>query len=347
MRNVLIILTLFFFSQKTDKKRKKQLGLLNKIKAKKSKSQLDDEIESESDEDEDDNERQSLGDQAASSSEGEIEETAKEKRLRLAKKYLQEIENEEKERLQVDEVDDHLISRRLKHDTLDAIGKLTKRVADTYVGGDIDNIRCLKNGHKLPITCLVVSMDNKYVYSASKDCSIIKWCFETSKKLKVIPGGRKGTEETHIGHTDIINAIAITSDSKFLATGCKNAIINIWEPGEMKFLKRFKGHKDQISGLVFRRSSHILYSCSFDKTVKVWNVDDLCYVETLFGHQDKVTSIDCGLREKPITSGGTDLTVRIWKIVEESQLVFQGKCGSIDSVRYLDEDHFVTIGDDG
>ena len=59
--------------------------------------------------------------------------------------------------------------------------------------------------------------------------------------------------------------------------------------------------------------------------MKVWNVDEMAYVETLFGHQDRITGVDAGVRERAVTSGGRDGTVRVWKIVEESQLVFNGK----------------------
>ena len=51
----------------------------------------------------------------------------------------------------------------------------------------------------------------------------------------------------------------------------------------------------------------------------------MAYVETLFGHQDRITGVDAGVRERAVTSGGRDGTVRVWKIVEESQLVFNGK----------------------
>lgn len=72
-----------------------------------------------------------------------------------------------------------------------------------------------------------------------------------------------------------------------------------------------------------------------------------------FGHQDKVTGIDAGLRERAITSGGTDGSVRVWKIVEESQLVFNApspngaSAASVDSVKLLNEESFVTCGEDG
>ena len=40
--------------------------------------------------------------------------------------------------------------------------------------------------------------------------------------------------------------------------------------------------------------------------------------------------------------------MRIWKIVEESQLVFQGgHFGSIDCIRHINQEHFISGADDG
>lgn len=66
-----------------------------------------------------------------------------------------------------------------------------------------------------------------------------------------------------------------------------------------------------------------------------------------FGHQNQITSIDALYKERALTSGGADGTLRIWKIVEESQLVYNGHSGSIDCVRLVNEEIFLSCGDDG
>ena len=70
-------------------------------------------------------------------------------------------------------------------------------------------------------------------------------------------------------------------------------------------------------------------------------------METLFGHQDKISGIDCGARERCITVGGRDGSARVWKILEESQLVYNGPQSSLDCVKLLNEEHWVTAGEDG
>lgn len=77
-------------------------------------------------------------------------------------------------------------------------------------------------------------------------------------------------------------------------------------------------------------------------------MDDMAFVEALFGHQTPVTGIDAHIRERAITSGGSDRTVRIWKIIEESQLVYTGgHDGSIENVKLINEETFLSSGDDG
>ena len=198
-------------------------------------------------------------------------------------------------------------------------------------------------------------------------------------KLARVVGGRKGCEDKHIGHCTSVNCVAISSDSKFLVSGDDSNLIMIWKINAINNKKEppkdlnsglervhvFRGHRSPVSGLAFRIGTHTLYSCSHDRSVKVWNLDEMAYVETLFGHQDRISGIDAGIRERVLTSGGRDGTVRIWKIVEESQLVFNAPAvtsertkdsyknsgvvgsASVDSIKLLDEQHFLTCGEDG
>uniref|UniRef100_A0A4W3GGU1 U3 small nucleolar RNA-interacting protein 2 n=1 Tax=Callorhinchus milii TaxID=7868 RepID=A0A4W3GGU1_CALMI len=262
--------------------------------------------------------------------EDEIEETVQEKKLRLAKVYLAQLQQEEEEKAE----------EQLEGDQVGG------RLEDEYLPPDPSEIRLLK-GHQLPITCLVISADDKYIFSGSKDCSIIKWDVANGKKLHTIQGGRKGTEDKHVGHTAHILCMAISSDSKYLAAGDRNKMIMIWDPATCQHVYTFKGHKDAVSGLSFRKGTHQLYSASHDRSVKVWNVDQNAYVETLFGHQDVITGLDCLSRECCVTAGGRDRTVRVWKITEESQLLFYGHESSVDCIQLINEEYMLSGGDDG
>ncbi|XP_076236756.1 U3 small nuclear riboprotein factor 55K isoform X6 [Calliopsis andreniformis] len=162
-------------------------------------------------------------------------------------------------------------------------------------------------------------------------------------KLKTIKGKRKNQEGIKC-----VQCIAVSTDGKFLVVGDSGSKdIKVFCADSLNHIKNLQGHRDSVTGLVFRKDTHTLYSASADRSVKVWNLDDMAYVESLFGHQSAITSIDALARERAITSGGFDKTIRIWKIVEESQLIFNGHGGSIDAVKLINEENFFSCGDDG
>jgi len=277
----------------------------------------------------------------------EDNETPEEKRLRLAKLYLAEVERELSDRKGTKDVATEL-EERLQEDVEEEKGKLRKEFAVNLMVLSAEDVKYFGDKqHKLPITCVVISPDSTKVYSASKDAGLVVWDINTGEKLFRVPGGRKGQQSYHEGHCNTVLALAVSSDGKYLASGDMDKLIHIWDTLTMKRVYTFKGHRDSISGLVFRRGTHTLYSCSFDRSVKIWSVDERAYVETLFGHQDKICAIDCGARERCVTAGGRDTSARVWKIVEESQLVFNGPQSSIDCIKLLNEEHWVTAGEDG
>ena len=102
-----------------------------------------------------------------------------------------------------------------------------------------------------------------------------------------------------------------------------------------------------MTGLIFRKDTHTLYSVSKDRAVKVWSLDEMAYVESMFGHQAAITDIDALYRERAITSGGSDCSIRVWKIAEESQLVYNGHKGCIESVKLINDENFLSAGNDG
>ncbi|NXD99725.1 U3IP2 protein, partial [Chaetorhynchus papuensis] len=286
----------------------------------------------------------------AVAAEEEVDETPQEKKLRLAKQYLEELR-------QLGESRPAPVPRQgavLGYSR--AWGRVLGSPAHILLflqvqPPDPARIRVLR-GHQLPVTCLVISPDDKFIFSASKDGSLIKCkclpgAVDSGKRLCVVPGGKKGSEERHLGHASHVLCMAISSDGKYLATGDRNKLIMIWDAATCKRLHIFTGHRDAVSGLSFRKGTHQLYSASHDRCVKVWDVAENAYVETLFGHQDVITGLDSLSRECCVTAGGRDGTVRLWKIPEESQLVFSGHQGSIDCIQLINEEHMVSGADDG
>ncbi|KZT01604.1 WD40 repeat-like protein [Laetiporus sulphureus 93-53] len=266
------------------------------------------------------------------------DETPAEKRLRLAKMYLDGVKQGlglADGEFDAAEIDRELISSRLKQDVLEHSGKIHLFVADSY---DLANPPLLRTrGHHFSATAAVASTDGRWLFTSGKDGSIIKWDLYTGRKShvfhKIKPAKDKGKGKAVFdvnGHTDEVWTIALSVDGKYLASGGKDRRVGVWDVEKNEWVKGFSGHRDHISALAFRKApstastSTQLYSGSFDRTLKLFDLSSMGYVETLFGHQAPVLSLDALRGETAVSAGGRDKTVRYWKIPEETQLVFRG-----------------------
>ncbi|KAH9917991.1 WD40 repeat-like protein [Fomitopsis serialis] len=274
---------------------------------------------------------------AYESGEEDEEETPAEKRLRLAKMYLDGVKQGlglAEGEVDAAEIDRELISTRLKQDVLEHSGKVHLFVADSYQIEDAPSIRT--RGHRFSVTGAVASPSARWLFTSGKEGAIIKWDLHTGRKvhtfLKCRPDKGKGKDVS--GHTDEVWALAVSPDGRYLASGGKDRRVGVWDVEKNEWVKGFTGHRDHISALAFRKvqpnatTSTQLYSGSFDRTLKLFDLTSMGYVETLFGHQAPVLALDALRSETAVSAGGRDKTVRFWKIPEETQLVFRGGGGS-------------------
>ncbi|KAG1743732.1 WD40 repeat-like protein [Suillus paluster] len=288
------------------------------------------------------------------------QETPAEKRLRLAKLYLESVKDGLAEgEFDAAEIDRELISERLRQDVLEHSGKVHLFVADFYDLTSTSTLRC--RGHRFSVTSAVASDDVRYLFTSGKEGTINKWSLQTGKKMatfykqRVAKGKEKALPQDIQGHTDEILSLAISSDGRYLASGSKDRRVGVWDVEKEEWVKGFGGHKDSVSSVAFRKGTQQLYTGSFDRTVKLFDLSVMGYVETLFGHQDTIHSLDALRGETAVTAGARDRTIRFWKIADESQLVFRG--GGKSAIRELleggafegheDEEHVNGVDVDG
>lgn len=319
-------------------------------KSKKKKEKIeDDDDEIDSDDEEVLGNGGAPAEEAYSGDENEME-TPQEKRLRLAKQYLEEIEKEEKSRAEYNEDMGDSLAKRVTKDYLDRTGKLRRQVAHLYKGYKEQEVKVLKNKlHKLPVTTICLSSDSNILFSGSKGNCVLKWDLSKNPPTpEAITLTRSAAEEKLKLPKIQISCLALSTDNKFLAIGETSNIIHIHCPKTLAPLGKLKDHRGAITALVFRKDSHDLFSAGKDRSVNVWSLNEMAKIETLYGHQSPITDIDALVRERAITSGGSDASIRIWKVDEESQLVYNAHTGhNVDHVKLVNEENFVSGGDDG
>ncbi|KAL5121918.1 pre-rRNA processing protein [Pleosporales sp. CAS-2024a] len=283
------------------------------------------------------------GEPESSEDEGE---TAAEKRLRLAQRYLDNIRNEVEEDVGFDaeQIDKDLIAERLKEDVAENKGKIYK-----YIAQELDFEEASHafghSGLQKAITGCAIKLP--YVWTISKDLCVEKWEIPDPKSYAPNPDRpsnltprrtpkrlfwRKGDsskkgDRTFIGHTGEIISIAVSDSGKYLATGDKHARLIIWDAETLRPRHVFTRHRDAVTSLSFRRGTEQLFSGGADRAVIVWSAPENAYIETLVGHQDAVIGIAGGLevnQETCVSVGARDRSARLWRVVEENQLVFHG-----------------------
>ncbi len=169
--------------------------------------------------------------------------------------------------------------------------------------------------HTGAIWDLIVTPDNKHVISASTDKTIRIWDVKTKLEVRKILG------QIGDGNYGGINAIALSSDSRWLAVGgwtdeqcmgkCGNIRIYDFYSGEI--LQLLESHSNTVLDLSFSDDNKYLVSGSTDKTVKVWSTgDDFNLYQTLSKHIGYVYAVKT-LPGGNIISAGEDGQVILWK----------------------------------
>ena len=344
----------------------------------------DDMLEDALDEDEFGRKKGKKGGDSDEDSDEEVKETADEKRLRLAKSYLEKLRREEAEDgsgSDEDEDEDNIrnmdshdrLANRLKNEAMAKSGRVRREIAHRVVAPTLDDDsdvdeddetetegdawRDIRRGHKLSVTGMSLTPDDSTCYTVSKDGSIARWDIETGARTRFPRGPPAVVDPTRGGGGPMappkcgaatLLCCAVSQDHNMLCVAGTDKRIHVWDTRTMKKVHEFASHRGAVTGLAIRDGTGQMFSSSTDKTLKVWSLDDMAYVDTLFGHQSDVLGVAPQRKERVVTVG-RDRTCRFWKVAEDSQLIFRPSPGGgqLESVAFTSADTWITGADDG
>lgn len=324
----------------------------------------DDIIESEEEDDEEGTGSDADGREERQEEDEFAAETADEKRLRVAKAYVEKIrgivsrereDEEESERAEEREGQrDSLVAQILQQEQLEESGRVRRLIASRVQKPEtVDEFRVLVK-HRQSVTAVALSEDDLKGFSASKDGTIVQWDVDSGKGEKYMwpteevlkSHGAKDPQGRAMKHSKHVLALAVSSDGRYLASGGFDRHVHLWDTRTREHLRAFPGHRGPVSCLTFRQGTSELFSGSFDRTIKIWSAEDRAYITSLFGHQSEVLSIDC-LRKERVLTVGRDRSMQLWKVPEESRLVFRAPASSLECCCFINNDEFLSGSDDG
>lgn len=280
-------------------------------------------------------------------------ETAADKRRRLAKDYLASLEEELVDGFDAKDLDEDIISRRLRQDAAQSQGHIFRDLSRCTAGP----VRTARTSARHLTACCAAGAS---VYTGAKDGRVDRYRLEPDALgLKC----RLQKSRTLRGR---VFCVAADSAGRYLAAGLPGRFC-VLHAETLESVKEFKVAGDVLA-LQFRRNSLELYVGGTDLRLRTYDLAQLAFVETLHGHQDSILGISALDQERCVTVGARDRTAIYWKIPEESRLTFRGGDtraaaqlranelanardvvleGSIDCCAMLDNLYFVTGSDNG
>ncbi|TBU24232.1 WD40 repeat-like protein [Dichomitus squalens] len=114
------------------------------------------------------------------------------------------------------------------------------------------------------------------------------------------------------GHTGSVTALAVSPDSKWVASGSDDTMIILWDTEEQTVVRKWESHGDIVWHLAFSPDSASLASSGGEGRIMVWDVDGGELLGTLEGHTDSVHTVFWSPDGHKLASGSDDMTARIW-----------------------------------
>ncbi|KAK5651076.1 hypothetical protein OQA88_13708 [Cercophora sp. LCS_1] len=142
--------------------------------------------------------------------------------------------------------------------------------------------------------------------------------------------------QTLEGHSDWVNSVAFSPDSKLVASGSGYKTIKIWDVAMGACTQTFEGHSSWVNSVAFSPDSKLVASGSDDNTIKIWDAATGACTQTLEGHSSCVRSVAFSPDSKLVASGSGDNTIKIWDAATGAcTQTLEGHSGDVNSSIFI------------
>lgn len=154
----------------------------------------------------------------------------------------------------------------------------------------------------------------------------------------------------HHCHNAAILAVAFDRSGNLLTAG-KDSVIKLWSKDFSHELLAFEGHRDWVTCLSVTLDGDFLASGSAECNGKLWDLRSGRLITTLFGHSSALTALEWSQLDDPsqvrLLSLDSDGRALVWDIQGQLQSSFLAHTKKANDVQWMEEDEFVTCGEDG
>jgi len=178
--------------------------------------------------------------------------------------------------------------------------------------GDSPDATLLVTPHIKPKTKPTAS----YADLAVSSSNLVAWATGASVALQ--PMGAKEPQHVLAGHRGPVNAVAFSSNGKFLAAaGGEPSLfgeVRWWSVATGKLERVIQGHRDSIYSVAVSDDGKLLATGGYDRAIRLWDLESGKEKHLLAGHNGPVFALGFLPGAKVLASASEDRTVKLWDV---------------------------------
>ena len=124
--------------------------------------------------------------------------------------------------------------------------------------------------------------------------------------------GSGAAVRSYVGHTEKINALAVSPDGKLLVTGGKDTSVRVWEVATGKPVRAYQGHGNWVTAIAIRPDGKQAASGAEDGTIRLWPLATVDDHRASTEATDSLWSVALSPDGKQFAAAGADKTIRIY-----------------------------------
>jgi U3 small nucleolar RNA-associated protein 13 len=179
-----------------------------------------------------------------------------------------------------------------------------------------------------------------------------------SPSLRIIETNEKFKVKLYDGHTDLLNAIDVSNDGRWIATASKDNEARVWhwddEQEDFVPYAVFQGHAGAVTAISFSKSNdkpHFLITGSSDLTIKKWLIPSKTGSViktsdyTRRAHEKEINSIDVSPNDEYFASASYDKLGKVWNVESGETIgVLKGHKRGLWDINFYKFDKYIVTG---
>lgn len=220
-----------------------------------------------------------------------------------------------------------------------------------------NHVKVLEN-HTNKVNTLLFDASRKYLFSGSDDRKVLLWDMQKGTVLRTIDFGQpvlslaqtknpqqiyvagfdprikvinlasSKVEKTFDGHTDIVNAIAISPDGQWMVSGSNDKTARIWDLKSGKEYKKLGVGCWKVTSVAFSRDGKYIVTGCNDGSLKMWDAATGSLISAAISEGENIRAVELMPNSSAVYSavmlrGKNNYGVRVWQSKLNQYLMIQ------------------------